>query len=56
MKQYKIKSNFNDLNDEEREILAAFMALGETELDKGMLRNTWLKHDAAKANALITGG
>jgi hypothetical protein len=48
MKRHKIKSNYNDLNDAEREILAAFMELGETELDKGMLRNTWLKHHAAK--------
>ncbi len=51
MRRHKIKTNVNNLDDEERERYEAFLALGETPTDKRALGNAWLRHHAAEAIA-----
>jgi hypothetical protein len=47
MRKHKVKSHLSDLTDHEREIFDAFIRLGETETDRRILGNAWLRHHAA---------
>jgi hypothetical protein len=45
--RHKVKSDVSDLDPDERELYAAFVALGETATDRRILGNAWLKHHAS---------
>lgn len=51
VRRHKVKSAVSDLTADEREILDAFISLGETEADRRILRNAWLRHHAAGVTA-----
>ncbi len=50
----KVRSDVEDLNAKEREVYGAFIALGETESDRRILANAWLRqHRLTKMNRAV---
>jgi len=47
MRRHKVRSNLADITADEREIFDAFISLGETEADRRVLGDAWLRHHAA---------
>ena len=53
MRRHKVRSNLSDITADEREIFNAFVSLGETQTDRRILGNAWLKHHAAGVVAWV---